>query len=151
MINLNELAAEIYGISKSKGFWPNTEGEGPERNPFEVLALIHSELSEALEAMRDGKWAESTSWHSTHETSGPALRIDNNGIWTDGDYPRMVTDQDMRAWGYVPKPEGVGSELADVIIRVLDACGAWGINIEKAVRDKIQYNATREYKHGRVV
>lgn len=46
------------------------------------------------------------------------------------------------------KPEGIPIELADVIIRILDMCGHYGINIEEAVRQKIEYNKTREYKHG---
>lgn len=149
-MSLNLLAIEIYGISRSKGFWIIPEGDHEvSRNPFEVLTLIHSEVSEACEAMRDGKWEESSTWHATPETFGPDLRLQGDGVWTDEDFPRKVTDQEMLSWNYVPKPEGVGSELADVIIRVLDACGAWEIDIEKAVRDKIRYNATREYKHGR--
>lgn len=46
------------------------------------------------------------------------------------------------------KPEGVPIELADAIIRILDLCSHYGINIEQAVREKIEYNKTREYKHG---
>lgn len=150
-MSLNELAKEIYENNKQKGFWPD-EGE---RNPLEVLALIHSEVSECLEEIRDGKWAESTSWHSTTGTRFPRdgrIENDPDGTWLLFAEERVRITEDMwRGWGYVPKPEGVPSELADIIIRVLDACGAWGINIEKAVREKIEYNATRDYKHGRAL
>jgi NTP pyrophosphatase (non-canonical NTP hydrolase) len=40
-------------------------------------------------------------------------------------------------------------EMADIIIRVLDACGARRINIERAVNIKMEYNERRPYKHGK--
>ena len=46
------------------------------------------------------------------------------------------------------KPCGIPSELADIIIRVLDICGLYGIDIESAVRAKMAYNATRPHRHG---
>ncbi len=44
---INDLAEEVHEIAKSKGFW-----DAP-RNMGEMIALMHSELSEALEAYRD--------------------------------------------------------------------------------------------------
>lgn len=41
------------------------------------------------------------------------------------------------------------SELADIILIVLAYCGEMKIDIEKAVIDKMKYNETREYKHGK--
>jgi NTP pyrophosphatase (non-canonical NTP hydrolase) len=46
------------------------------------------------------------------------------------------------------KPEGIPSEFADVIIRVLDNCHMYGIDIDLAISMKMQYNKTRPYKHG---
>lgn len=46
------------------------------------------------------------------------------------------------------KPEGLPSELADIVIRVADFCGQMGINLEAAIKDKMAYNATRAYRHG---
>lgn len=45
-------------------------------------------------------------------------------------------------------PEGVPIELADVVIRVADFCGRYGIDLEKAIETKMAYNATRDFKHG---
>lgn len=45
---VNQLAKTIYGITVGKGFWD------AERNDGEMIALMHSELSEALEGLRHG-------------------------------------------------------------------------------------------------
>lgn len=47
------------------------------------------------------------------------------------------------------KPEGVPSELADVIIRVLDICANRNIDIDEAVTKKLAYNKTRAFMHGK--
>ena len=46
------------------------------------------------------------------------------------------------------KPEGIPSELADVIIRIFDYCGYAGIDIEKANKEKHEFNESRPYRHG---
>lgn len=46
------------------------------------------------------------------------------------------------------KMEGVPSELADIVIRVMDLCEHYGIDLEKAIIEKHEYNKTRPYKHG---
>jgi NTP pyrophosphatase (non-canonical NTP hydrolase) len=42
------IQAEVHANAKAKGFWDDDRNEG------EIIALIHSELSEALEALRHG-------------------------------------------------------------------------------------------------
>lgn len=44
----NERAEEVNNNAKEKGWWDS------ERNDGEMIALMHSELSEALEALRHG-------------------------------------------------------------------------------------------------
>jgi len=51
--------------------------------------------------------------------------------------------------GGVPKPLGPLSELADVIIFITGYCEAMGWDLNKAVVEKITYNMTRPYRHGR--
>lgn len=47
------------------------------------------------------------------------------------------------------KPEGVPSELADVVIRIMDICGNYGIDLEAIIKEKHEYNKKRPYKHGK--
>lgn len=46
------------------------------------------------------------------------------------------------------KMEGVPSELADIVIRVMDFCEYYGIDLEKAIAEKHAFNKNRPYKHG---
>ena len=46
------------------------------------------------------------------------------------------------------KPDGLGSELADIVIRVCDSAGALGIDMEAELRAKLAFNRTRSHKHG---
>ena len=46
------------------------------------------------------------------------------------------------------KPEGIGSEYADILIRLLDQCERDGIDLEHEYERKIAYNRTRGYRHG---
>lgn len=46
------------------------------------------------------------------------------------------------------KPSGIPIELADCIIRILDFCEFVGIDMEAAIKYKMEYNKTRSYRHG---
>lgn len=49
--DIDVIAKEVYELSVTKGWWQ----EGSDRNFGEVIALIHSEISEALESKRNGE------------------------------------------------------------------------------------------------
>ena len=44
---IKDLIKECHRVAKDKGWWVDTRNDG------ELIALMHSELSEALEAMRN--------------------------------------------------------------------------------------------------
>jgi len=118
MKSLNTYAEEIYAANKAKGFWPEN------RNLAEVIALIHSELSEMLEFLRKQRPTE----------------------------PFFNTEKDL--WMETPNGKkrrmyGVEEELADTIIRCLDLAGSMNMNIEQAIEKKLEYNVNRPHKHGK--
>ena len=39
-------------------------------------------------------------------------------------------------------------ELADILIRCFDMAGALDVDLDRAVAEKMRYNATRSYRHG---
>lgn len=122
---LNTLRNEAHQISKDHGFYDDLG----ERNFGEAIALMHSELSEALEDYRDG-------------------RKPNELFFTRQDGKKTSSHKEFDQT--LNKPCGIPSELADVIIRVLDFCGANDIDIEGVVEMKMEYNKTRPYKNGKV-
>jgi NTP pyrophosphatase (non-canonical NTP hydrolase) len=47
------------------------------------------------------------------------------------------------------KPEGVPSELADIVIRCFDMADYYGIDLEAAILEKHTFNKSRPYLHGK--
>lgn len=111
---ISQLVNEAHENAKAHGWWENDKITKQPRSFGELIALCHSELSEALEDYRS------------------ALPVATM-YYQDG------------------KPCGIPSELADVLIRVFDMSGYYGIDLEKAVLEKMEYNRTRPYKHGNKV
>ena len=47
------------------------------------------------------------------------------------------------------KPEGLPSEMADVVIRLADLAFSLGIDLDQAVAEKMAHNSTRVHLHGK--
>ena len=103
------------------------------------IALVHSEASEALEAFR--------------ESGDPLASWETYEVQLIGGKIKNLSREQVELMGFttehlVGKPEGVGSELADVLIRVFDIAEHYGLDMDYEVQRKMDYNETRELKHG---
>lgn len=106
---LNDYRDEAFKDAKSKGWHDSNFDDFPTK-----LALMHSEISEALEEFRSGRG-----------------------------YDEIYYDEEKPG-----KPEGIPIELADLFIRLMDLCGKYDIDIESAVKMKMEFNKTRPHRHG---
>jgi hypothetical protein len=52
ILGLNECVKDCHEAAVKGGWWHDTEGNKKERNVGELLCLIHSEISEAMEGAR---------------------------------------------------------------------------------------------------
>jgi NTP pyrophosphatase (non-canonical NTP hydrolase) len=126
MESLNCLAKKAYETAKSKGWHNNPVAFG------DAIANIHGEVSEAFEEYRNG-----------HKLNKIYTQCEMEEIKERGGGGCGVCK-------YCPanKPEGIPIEFADIIIRLLDSCAEYGIDIDAAIKVKMAYNETRPIKHG---
>jgi len=142
--DLNAIADETFRINVNAGFEDEAldlhapflvpDGEVAEWDQKDVrnlrnfqitkLALIIGEVSEAIEELRKGKPVTETYYNTT------------------------LTPLEILTSSEVQKPEGVPSELADIIIRTINFARSEGIDIVAAINEKAAYNATRAKMHG---
>jgi len=59
-----------------------------------------------------------------------------------------VPEAQLEYKGKNGKPEGVAVELADAVIRLLDLAEFKGIDLERVILEKLDFNLTRGYRHG---
>lgn len=126
-MSIRDWQRRVHELAVSKGWW---DGYPKNDNVFVLttdqilskLALIHSEVSEALEDARVGKMA----------TDGGAV------YRNDGSVDKLLTS----------KPVGFASELSDVVIRCFDLASAMGIDLEREIEIKHEFNKTRSVRHG---
>lgn len=46
------------------------------------------------------------------------------------------------------KPEGWGVELADCVIRIMDTCEQYNVDLQGLIEMKMKYNESRSHRHG---
>lgn len=105
---LNDLSKQCHENALKHGFW-SSDVNHDTTLILSKASLIHSEISEFVEAVRHGK----------------------------------------KKSDHVPDITLEEEELADAIIRILDLAGYLKIDLDKAVRLKMEFNKSRDYLHGK--
>lgn len=103
------MGQQVFEVNDVNGWFEKDRTVGDD------IALLHSEVSEMLEAFRE---------HGLHDMT------------------------QVETWDRRPKPEGFGSECADVLIRLLDTCYRRGVDLGTEFERKLAYNRTRGHRHG---
>lgn len=124
-MTISDIVANAHVNAVKHGFWE------PEPDFGTTIALIHSELSEALEEMRAG---------NRIRPGSPVPMI----YYSGGGYVATAPTK------CCTKPEGVAIELADAVIRIADLCGHLGVDLDSAIALKMEYNEGRPFKHGKL-
>lgn len=110
-MNINEFAQEVHQNAVTHGWWET------ERDPAEIIALIHSEWSEALEEYRA---CRPMVWYAV-----------NADCRMCGDRPVIyneICETNNCDAGH--KPEGIAVELIDGCIRILDFAAHEKVSLE---------------------
>lgn len=123
-MSINETAQAAHQNAKSKGFFDN------EKNIGEILCLIHSEVSEALECDRKGKYQ-----------SNFALPVQDVMLLGESELFKRHFEYNVK--------DTFEDELADIMIRVMDLAAYKGIDLEAHIAAKMRYNSLRPHKHGK--
>lgn len=142
--SLTDVVKDSYDNSAAHGFWDN---ERTDETLPSKLALIHSEVSEALESYRNPD--------SDKMVPVPTALVERllniEPVELDDDDDDPLSDLNSLYGKWQAKPKGLDIELADIVIRVGDLAGALGIDLDAAVQRKHAYNVGRPHKHGRIV
>ncbi len=122
---INELAKKAHATQVSKGFTEN----GKPRDFGRCIALIHSELSEALEGDREG---------AKEPNTGEKIMITKDlAVGNPNSYEKFK--------------KSPGFELADAVIRILGTVEEHGIeDFEWYIITKMKFNESRPPKHGKL-
>jgi hypothetical protein len=124
-----DLQARVHKVSQDKGWWE------AERTVGDLIALMHSELTEALEEYREGR-APGDVYYTCQELDAGGRVVGSS----------LAESRDEIPPGMLARPEGVAVQLGDCVIRILDFCARWGVDLEALLEEKVAYNERYPYR-----
>lgn len=192
-MNLNKFAREVHANAVAHGWWET------ERDSAEIIALIHSEWSEALEEYRVGRpmvWyavnadcrmcgdrpviyneiCETNNCDAGHKPEGIAVELIDGCIRIldfaahekvslkfgaieplQPTLPKLIADlhyyaskalDDVGRSGKIISYTHIPEWLGAAVYEAFRYIRAQGLDPEKIMREKHEYNKTRPYRHG---
>lgn len=118
-MEIRELQRRIHRNAIDKGFYKHPHNFGND------LMLVVSELGEAIEAHRQNDWCDMEAYNE--------LMV-NETYSFETCFKREIKDT-------------VNDEIADAVIRLMDMCEFYGIDLQKHIELKMEYNKTRPILH----
>lgn len=125
MMKLNKFAQAVHENAVKHGWWDE------ERTFGEIIALCHSELSEALEEYR----AKRPMLYYPCNAGGVCVDDAEGDNVSCGSRVTDPEHQEAACKARSKKPEGVAVELADCIIRVLDYFGKEELDVDALMQE----------------
>ncbi len=123
-----KLQREVHEVNVKNGWWETPPSIG------DILAMMHCELSEAMEAYREGKNIDDV-WYDCKQQDDEC---------TEGYYTSIGGCQSCP----YSKPEGIPVELADCVMRIMDIMEYVGFFISKELYDHLGENIIAAFKKG---
>jgi len=127
-MTITEMQREAWHIAETKGLHDDLVTLEPRQATLVQLGLLQTEVSEALEELTEPLEVLIRLLVLHRHISQATQRVKKQR------FPDVT--------------EALGKELADIVIRTGDLAGCLGIDLEAAIVQKLQFNATRPYRFG---
>lgn len=153
---INQLRDEVHANARDKGFWDSAD---PYVQGYLTGMLLGTVCPAATKCELERKNLSPNDVQGVRENELYDLMTSNLlfGVYENEVDEKLsklmliVTEvvEAVQAVGNMNGVDNLDEEIADIIIRCLDFCGGYGIDIEKAINDKMNRNATRPHMHGK--
>lgn len=164
----NAVSAYIHTVNVEKGFWPK---DVRTRNVGEALALIHSEITEAVEAAAEYAMDDKLTQYpgSAVEVGDAIIRVldlgaafgadfalDDELLFVEADPYHSFNEDMLHAHGLVSNALEVHRKSSDALPRALSNILSFLLSVMykydyslDIIFDKVAYNVGRPFKHGK--
>lgn len=147
----DDVAAGVYSDNVKRGWWEDPEANEAKAALAGLAAAsecnlvpddLHPSFVGAIDAL--GSVAKKLA-DRTPRNDFEALFLMGTELAEAGESRRhgLAVPDDK-----IPEFSGIEAELADVVIRIMDMSAARGWRVAEALRAKVKFNRTREFRHG---